>query len=37
VTAEIVCVTGAEEVPTATAVATISVVEASALVPAGHA
>jgi uncharacterized protein (TIGR00369 family) len=37
VTADVVCVTGAEEIPTATAVATISIVEASALAPAGHA
>jgi uncharacterized protein (TIGR00369 family) len=37
VAADVVCVTGAEEIPTATAIATISIVDASALAPAGHA
>ena len=37
VAADVVCVTGAEEIPTATAIATISIVEASAIAPAGHA
>jgi acyl-coenzyme A thioesterase PaaI-like protein len=37
VAADIVCVTGTDEIPTATAIATISIVEASALAPAGHA
>ena len=37
VAADVVCVTGADEIPTATAIATISIVEASALAPAGHA
>ncbi|NNM73612.1 PaaI family thioesterase [Enterovirga aerilata] len=37
VAADVVCMRGAEEVPTATAIATVSIVEASALAPAGHA
>jgi acyl-coenzyme A thioesterase PaaI-like protein len=37
VAADVVCISGAEEIPTATAIATISIVEASALAPAGHA
>ncbi len=37
VAADVVCVMGNEEIPTATAIATISIVEASAIAPAGHA
>jgi uncharacterized protein (TIGR00369 family) len=37
VAADVVCVTGAHEVTTATAIATVSIVEASALAPAGRA
>jgi acyl-coenzyme A thioesterase PaaI-like protein len=37
VAADVVCVRGTEEIPTASAVATISIVEASAISPAGHA
>lgn len=37
VAADVVCLANGEEVPTATAVATISIVESCALAPAGHA